>query len=169
MAINRLQFGGLLNPRESFGWEDYGEKGPFDPTPKVYGGGIFGQMGGAQSSSGQPCPKGQVRNAAGQCVPITQPCPTGQVRNAAGQCVTQTQTQPCPTGQRRNAAGNCVTIINGPQPCPNPNHVRNAAGVCGPKTGTGPESGCPQDWSRDQWGICRPPQGPQGPDSPCGP
>tara|TARA_Y100000310_G_C20606926_1_gene775979 strand:- start:218 stop:1117 length:900 start_codon:yes stop_codon:yes gene_type:complete len=31
-------------------------------------------------------------------------------------------------------------------------------GVCVPKGGTGTDAGCPALWSRDQWGICRPPE-----------
>ena len=34
-----------------------------------------------------PCPAGQERDAAGNCVPIDVPCPAGEERDAAGNCV----------------------------------------------------------------------------------
>jgi len=46
-------------------------------------------LGGSDGSSGgnNTCPAGFVKNASGQCVPVTTSCPTGFVKNASGQCV----------------------------------------------------------------------------------
>ena len=171
MAITPWQAGGILNPQEYFGREEYGTLGPAPTTPTLLDSGIFGQTGSTTTGG---CQWGYHKNAAGQCVPDTQSCPTGQTRNAAGQCVTETRCAdgslpPCDT-TTRCADGSlppCDTTTRcadgslppcGDNTCPNPNHVRNAAGVCGPKPGTGTDSDCPALWSRDKWGVCRPPE-----------
>ena len=151
MAINRLQFGGLLNPTESFGWSEYEDAlGPEITTPKLLGSGIFGQTGGTGTDG---CQFGYHKNRAGRCVPDAQVCPTGQKKNASGQCVPIAGA--CPTGQTRNAAGVCVSTGDGGCPA---GQTKNAAGVCVPKDGTVIDEGCPALWSRDQWGVCRPPK-----------
>lgn len=191
MAINWWQAG-----PESFGKELYGQLGPFDEVPSVAGGGLLGAgtfLGGnifGPSTTGlQPCPNpAHIRNAAGQCVPKTTSgggCPHGFLSDGKGGCVSANT---CPGGGQPpcDEAGNgktcathggankcgtwpiCTSCGTETQPCPDPNQHR-VNGVCVPKGGTGPSSGCPESWSRDQWGICRPPQGPQAPGSPCGP
>jgi len=50
---------------------------------------------GVCETAEKTCPAGQIKNAAGVCVPITTPpvtCPPGQTKNAAGVCVPTTTT-----------------------------------------------------------------------------
>jgi hypothetical protein len=72
------------------------------------------------------CPIGQVRNAAGKCVPITSSCPAGQVKDATGKCVPITIQ--CPTGFKL-VNGACVPITT-----TTPTYTTGASGAEGEKT-----------------------------------
>jgi hypothetical protein len=112
-----------------------------------------------------PCPAGQHRDAAGNCVPDVieppPPCPQGQHRDAAGNCVPDViEPPPCPAGQHRDAAGNCVPDVVEPPPCPAGQH-RDAAGNCVPDEPPPPEP-CPAGQHRDAAGNCVPDAPPSG-------
>jgi len=49
------------------------------------------------------CPKGEVRNATGKCVPKKEPCPPGQVRDKnTGECRGRLEGKACPEGMIRD-------------------------------------------------------------------
>ena len=143
MAINRLQFGGLLNPKESFGWEEYGQPGPEITTPSLLRSGVLGDVAGKgpRTQRGLSCPAGTRPNASNTaCVPITdvvKKCPDGSL-------------PPCgPTTQR---------CADGSLPPCGPTTQRCSDGSlppCGPSDGNGKKC----IYGKDQYGNCIDPTG----------
>jgi hypothetical protein len=72
------------------------------------------------------CPTGEVRNAAGVCVPSTPPAPTPTC-NATQDLVNGLCVPKCTTGQQRNAAGVCELTPTPPPSCDLPKKLVNGA------------------------------------------
>jgi hypothetical protein len=141
MAINRLQFGGLLNPKESFGWEEYGQPGPKITTPSLLGAGVLGDVAGKKGKIRRGneiyCPAGTQPNASNTaCVPI---------RKTTTTTPTTTKTTTTDTNTTCTQRG---LVSDGLGGCKRPDGTTD-----GPIT---TQDGCPQGWSRDQWGNCHP-------------
>ena len=85
MAITPWQAGGILNPQEYFGREEYGKLGPKITTPSLLGAGVLGDVAGKKGKIRRGneiyCPTGTQPNASNTaCVPITdvvKKCPDG--------------------------------------------------------------------------------------------
>ena len=167
MAINRLQFGGLLNPRESFGWEEYGQPGPQITTPSLLGAGVFGDVAGKKlrTQRGLSCPTGTQPNASNTaCVPIqkTKVCPDGSLPPCGP------TTQRCADGSLPPCGPTTQRCADGSLPPCGPKDK----GLCtsGPRAGQRPHPvyGC-SDTRQCQYGTyadgrCKPK--PLGPDKP---
>ena len=167
MAINRLQFGGLLNPRESFGWEEYGQPGPQITTPSLLGAGVFGDVAGKgpKTQRGLKCPTGTQPNASNTaCVPIqkTKVCPDGSLPPCGP------TTQRCADGSLPPCGPTTQRCADGSLPPCGPKDK----GLCtsGPRAGQRPHPvyGC-SDTRQCQYGTyadgrCKPK--PLGPDKP---
>jgi hypothetical protein len=173
MAINRLQFGGLLNPKESFGWEEYGQPGPQITTPSLLGAGVFGDVAGKKlrTQRGLSCPTGTQPNASNTaCVPIkkTGTCPTGTtgvwpnctpIKVKGGTCPAGTtgvwpnckpiKGNTCPDGTT-GVWPNCKPIIG--NTCPD-----GTTGVWPNCKPIGEDRGC--IYGRDKYGNCIDPTG----------
>ena len=152
MAINRLQFGGLLNPKESFGWEEYGQPGPQITTPSLLGAGVFGDVAGKKlrTQRGLSCPTGTQPNASNTaCVPIQKAKTTltcaqqGLVDDGMGGCKSKGST----------------TITN--TTCAQRGLVSDGMGGCkrpdGTTTTTTTNGGC--IYGKDKYGNCIDPTG----------
>lgn len=108
--------------------------------------------GACVPAAAPPCPQGEVRTAAGRCAPVfPRACPPGEIRRRDGTCVPLAPAR-CPEGQVRNRAGVCVSLA--PPPCPR-GLVRNARGVCAPRLAP-----CPPGLVRNPFGACVPVGGP---------
>jgi len=83
--------------------------------------------------SEQPCPEGQVKDAAGQCGP--EPCPEGMTRQPDGTC--KPQEQECPAGQIKSPDGQCLP---GDGQCAE-GETRGPDGKCTNGDGDGDEDG----------------------------
>lgn len=90
----------------------------------------------------EPCPEGEHRNEAGDCVTTEQeeePCAEGEKRNPeTGECepTATEQEEPCPEGEKRNEEGDCVPAA------------------------TEQEGGCPEGEHKDDLDNCVPDEPP---------
>ena len=145
MAITPWQAGGILNPQEYFGQEEYGRLGPKITTPSLLGAGVLGDVAGKKGKIRRGneiyCPAGTQPNASNTaCVPITdvvKKCPDGSL-------------PPCgPTTQR---------CADGSLPPCGPTTQRCSDGSlppCGPSDGNGKKC----IYGKDQYGNCIDPTG----------
>jgi len=168
MAINRLQFGGLLNPTESFDWSEYKNAlGPAPTYPTLLGSGVFGDVAGKgpRTQRGLKCPTGTQPNASNTaCVPIqkTKVCPDGSLPPCGP------TTQRCADGSLPPCGPTTQRCADGSLPPCGPKDK----GLCtsGPRAGQRPHPvyGC-SDTRQCQYGTyadgrCKPK--PLGPDKP---
>ena len=156
MAINRLQFGGLLNPKESFGWEEYGQPGPQITTPSLLGAGVFGDVAGKKlrTQRGLSCPTGTQPNASNTaCVPIqkTGTCPAGTTGVWPNCTPIKVSGGTCPPGTT-GVWPNCKPITGGGNTCPD-----GTTGVWPNCKPIGEDRGC--IYGRDKYGNCIDPTG----------
>ena len=161
MAITPWQAGGILNPQEYFGKEEYGKLSPKITTPSLLRSGVLGDVAGKgpRTQRGLKCPTGTQPNASNTaCVPIQKAgtCPAGTTGVWPNCTPTKIGGGTCPDGTT-GVWPNCKPIIGDGKTCPD-----GTTGVwpnckpSGPTTTTTSQDGCPQGWSRDQWGNCHP-------------
>ena len=162
MAINRLQFGGLLNPKESFGWEEYGQPCPKITTPSLLGAGVLGDVTGKKlrTQRGLQCPAGTQPNASNTaCVPIkkTGTCPAGTTGVWPNCTPIKVGGGTCPAGTT-GVWPNCtrIKVGNGTDPtCASLNKVGTYPNCRDPITTTDQQCG---DGEVGRWPNCRPAQ-----------